>query len=126
MLSWPRRTFLAVLLLVTTISGCSTLARQPENKADVVMVTGDIVHLFYGGSKEASAVFCPNETVQVYRQEPRKRLRYVEQGKVQITRIIDENYVEGKVIEGNVKPGYVARKGNVSCLVAPPQSEENQ
>jgi hypothetical protein len=86
----------------------------------------DVVHLFYGGSKEASAVFCPGETVKVYRQESRKRLRYIEQGMVEITRVIDENYVEGKVVEGNVKPGYVARKGNIGCLVTPPQPVEIQ
>ena len=115
--------FFAILMLLI-ISACATLGVQPENKAEVVIKIGDVVQLFYGGSKEASAVFCPGETVKVYRQEPRKRLRYIEQGKVEITRVIDENYVEGKVVEGNVKPGYVARKGNIGCLVTSPQPAE--
>lgn len=112
---------LFMILMLLMISGCATLGVQPQNKAEVVMKSSDMVHLFYGGSKEASAVFCPGETVKVYRQESRKRLRYIEQGMVEITRVIDENYVEGKVVEGNVKPGYFARKGNIGCLVTTPQ-----
>jgi hypothetical protein len=113
---------LAITMLLA-VSGCSTLGTQPQNKAEIVMQTGDEVTMFYGGSKEAQAVFCPGETVEVYRAESRQRLRYIKEGKVEITRVIDENYVEGKVVEGNVKPGYVARKGNVGCLVTPQPAE---
>ena len=116
---------LAILMLIM-FSGCATLGVQPENKAEVVIKSGDVVQLFYGGSKEASAVFCPGEMVKVYRQEPRKRLRYIEQGLVEITRVIDENYVEGKVVEGNIKLGYIARKGNIGCLVTTPPPAEIQ
>jgi len=116
---------LAILMLIM-FSGCATLGVQPQNKAEVVIKSGDVIQLCYGGSKEASAVFCPGETVKVYRQESRQRLRYIEQGMVLITRVIDENYVEGKVVEGNVKPGYVARKGYIGCLVTPPQPAELQ
>lgn len=115
---------LFVILMLLMISGCATLGVQPENNAEVVMKSGDVVQLFYGGSKEASTVFCPGETVKVYRRESRERLRYIEQGMVEITRVIDENYVEGKVVEGNVKTGYVARKGNIGCLVTPPLPAE--
>lgn len=113
--------------MFVVFSGCATLSVQPVNKAEVVMKTGDTVHMFYGGSKEASVVFCPGEKVKVYRKVyGKKGPRYMEEGMVEITRIIDENYVEGKVVEGNVKTGYVARKGEIGCLLAPPQPAETQ
>ena len=113
--------WLAMSLISLVISGCSYLGVQPLNKAEVVSSNGAKVTLFYGGSKEARAVFCPGETVQVYRQESRERLRYIGQGKVKITRILDENYLEGVVVEGSIKPGYFARKSDLSCLVSSPQ-----
>ena len=112
---------LSMCLMLPVISGCSTLGFQPRNKAEVVSTTGANVTIFYGASKEARAVFCPGETVQVYRQESRERLRYIEQGKVKITRILDENYLEGVVVEGSIKPGYFAGKAGLSCLVTSPQ-----
>jgi len=110
-----------VLLLM---SGCAGLGAQPLNKAEVVSTAGAKVTLFYGGSREASAVFCPGETVPVYRQESRERLTYTEQGKVRITRVVDRNYLEGVVLEGEIKPGYLARKGDLGCLVTAPEPEK--
>ena len=117
-------TVISLLMMLLVISGCSTLGEQPRNKAEVISTTGATVALFYGGSKEASSVFCVGETVPVYRQESRTRLRYVEVGKIRIMRVVNENYLEGEVVEGSVKPGYFARKGNLSCLVTQPEPAE--
>ena len=114
---------LLVLLMLLVIPACSTFGVQPENEAEVVKKIGSVVILFYGGSKETSALFCPGETVLVYREESRKRPRYIEQGKVEITRVIDANCLEAKVVEGKVNPGNLAMKGNISCLVTPPHPE---
>jgi hypothetical protein len=114
---------LLALLVLLVMSGCSTLGVQPQNKAEVMMKNGDVVTLFYSGSKEASALFCLGETVTVYREESRERLRYIEQGKVQISRIIDANHLAAKVVEGKVDPGDLAMKGNVGCLVTPPHQK---
>jgi hypothetical protein len=46
-------------------------------------------------------------------------MRYIAVGKVRILRSIDDHYLEGIVVEGNVKDGDLVRKGITSCLVAP-------
>lgn len=99
-----------MILMLLMISGCATLGVQPENNAEVVMKSGDVVQLFYGGSKEASTVFCPGETVKVYRRESRERLRYIEQGMVEITRVIDEIMWKGRSLKEISRPDILPEK----------------
>ncbi len=114
------------MVVVTTLlfSGCSTLGTQPRIRADVVMKQGEELWLFYGGTEEAKAVFCPGETVTVYRAYPQKRLRYLEVGTVKILRVIDRQYLAAEVLSGSVKDGDIAMKANASCLVRPPGLQE--
>jgi hypothetical protein len=113
--------FLALLLL---FSGCSTFGVQPQIKAEVVMKTGNVLLLFHGGTQTAKSLFCPGETVAVYRACPQERLRYVEVGKVKITRYLDDLHVEAVVVSGEVMEGDLAMKAKAACIVAPNAPEE--
>ena len=115
---------LVVVMLPMEISGCSTLGTQPQIKAEVVMKAGNTLRLFHGGTQVAKALFCPGETVTVYRALPRERLRYIEAGKVKITRYQGIHYVEAVVVSGEVKEGDLAMKSNAACLVVPSVVEE--
>lgn len=115
---------LVVVMLPMQFSGCSTLGAQPQIKAEVVMKAGNTLRLFHGGTQVAKALFCPGETVTVYRAFPRERLRYIETGKVKITRYLDIHYVEAVVLTGEVKEGDLAMKSNAACLVVPNAEEE--
>ena len=115
---------LVVVMLPMEFCGCSALGTQPQIKAEVEMKAGNTVRLFHGGTQVAKALFCPGETVTVYRALPRERLRYVETGKVKITRYLDIHYVEAVVVAGEVKEGDLAMKSNAACLVVPKTEEE--
>ena len=111
---------LVFILLQMVLSGCTSLGVQPRNKAEVISKSGSEVTLLYDGSKVAGTVFCPGETAQVYRQESRERLRYIEVGKVKITRALDAHHLQAEIVEGEVIPGYFAGKGEDRCLVTAP------
>jgi hypothetical protein len=105
-------------------SGCSIFGAQPQVKAEVVMKRGNVLSLFHGGTQTAKALFCPGETVTVYRPYPQERLRYVEVGKVRIVRYLNDVYVEAVVMSGEVREGDLAMKAKAACMVAPKVSEE--
>ena len=115
---------LVVVMFPVEFCGCSALGTQPQIRAEVVMKAGNTVRLFHGGTQVAKALFCPGETVTVYRALPRERLRYIETGKVKITRYLDIHYVEAVVLAGEVKEGDLAMKSNAACLVVPKTEEE--
>ena len=82
-------------------------------------ISGSTVTLIYEGPKEAGTVFCPGEMVQVYRQESRERLRYLKVGEVRVTRVDGKN-LQAEIVEGEVRPGYFAGKGDRRCQVTAP------
>jgi hypothetical protein len=110
---------LVVVLLAVAFAGCSTLGSQPQIQAEVVMKPGSTLHLFHGGTQVAKALFCPGETVLVYRALPGERLRYFEVGKVRITRYLDIYFAEAVVLSGEMNMGDMAMKSNAACLVVP-------
>jgi hypothetical protein len=94
--------------------------------AEVVQKTGETVRLHLGGHEKASILFCVGETVPVYRAYPQERLRYLEVGKVKISRFLEGNYLEGTVAEGEIKEGDLARKPGAECLILPQTPTEKQ
>src|SRR6266702_251036 len=94
-----------LLALAFMPAGCATSGAQPQAKMEVVLKNGETVLLFHGGTQEAKSLFCVGETLPVYRAYPLKRLRYLEVGKVKITSAVGEHYLEGVVVQGEVKNG---------------------
>lgn len=108
--------FLALLVLGGHNAMAVDLGVQPQIKADVVAKPeGGTVRLFHGGTAEAKKVFCKGETVPVYRYYGRYE-QTKEVGKIKLGEFVGDHYIDGVVVEGEVKPGDVAMKGSAACL----------
>ncbi|TWJ19753.1 hypothetical protein [Geobacter argillaceus] len=113
---------ISMFLLPVFMSACATV---PQARITVLAKTGDTVNLFHGGSKVAKEEFCLNEVVSVYRYTGLRRYRsYKEVGKVKITGYVGDHYLEGVVVEGNVRGDDFAMKENSACLIRMPEPEE--
>lgn len=113
---------ISMLLLPAFMSACAT---APQARITVLANKGDIVHLFHGGNKVAKEEFCLNEVVPVYRYTGLRRYRsYKEVGKIKITGYVGDHYLEGVVVEGNIKGDDFAMKASSACLIRLPEPEE--
>jgi hypothetical protein len=101
---------ISLFLLPLFMSACATMPPQPQIKAAVLSRTGNTVQLFYGGNNVAGEEFRLNEVVPVYRYYGNRYKQAVEVGKVKITGYMGDHYLEGVVVEGNIKDDDVAMK----------------
>ena len=79
---------------------------------------------FHGGFTSAKEEFCVNDVVPVYRYTGKRYQKYAEVGKIKITGYVGEHYLEGVVVEGNIKDSDFAKKTNAACLIHLPESDE--
>ena len=103
------------------MSACATF---PQAKVAVLAKQGDTIHLFHGGFTSAKEEFCVNDVVPVYRYTGKRYQKYAEVGKIKITGYVGEHYLEGVVVEGNIKDSDFAKKTNAACLIHLPESDE--
>ncbi len=114
---------ITVLALLVFLSACATATPSTQAKATITAKSGDIVHLFHGGNKLAKEEFCPDETVPVYRYFGSRWKEARPVGKVKVTQYLGDHFIEGKVVEGNLKDGDVAIKPNSACMIRIPEPE---
>ena len=99
------------------------LGTQPQIKADVVANAGGTVRLFHGGTEEAKKLFCKDEVVPIYRYDRTMQRKQV--GKVKLGVFVGEQFIDGIVVEGEIRRGDMAIKGSAACLVVePPGGQE--
>jgi len=79
------------------------------------MTAGRIVHLFHSGTDDVRRAIHANDILTVYRITPSCELKEV--GKIKVIGYIGDTYLKGEVVEGEIKPDDIAKKGNVSCLI---------
>ena len=123
---------IAMITLPVLMFACATVPPQvPVQVQNAVFAkTGDTVTLFHGGSKLAKEEFCLNAVVPVYRYDSRYStigstgVQRNEVGKIKITKELGEYYVEGVVVEGNIKSGDVAVQPQSGCLINVPEPEK--
>lgn len=123
---------LAMLIVPALMFACATVPPQVpvqvQNK--VVAKTGDTVVLFHGGSKLAKEEFCVNAVVPVYRYDERYSslgstgVQRHQVGKIRITKDLGDYYVEGVVVEGNIKNNDTAVQPQSGCLILLPGSAD--
>jgi len=118
---------IAMLAFPVVLTACATPSTQVQVKSAVIARVGDTVRLFYGGTKQAREEFCTDQVVPVYRYEGTGYTgrEKVEEGKVRITKVLDDQYLEGVVTEGRVRNDDIAQMGGTSCLVRLPGTGEN-
>jgi hypothetical protein len=86
-----------------------------EYLAETVIKAGQTVYLFHSGTEEVRMTIQNNDILTVYRINPFCEVKTV--GKIKIISHVGDTYLKGEVIEGEIKPDDIAKKGNVSCLV---------
>jgi hypothetical protein len=79
------------------------------------MKVGQILYLFYSGTDDVKKTIHDNDILTVYRINPSCEVNPV--GIIKVLFYVGETYIKAEVLEGEIRPDDIAKKGNVSCLV---------
>jgi len=90
-------------------------AEREENAVKGIMEKGDIVCLFQSGTADVRKGITVNDVLPVYRETKSHEL--LEVGKVKVLSYVGADYIKGEVIEGELKAGDIAKKGDVASLI---------
>ncbi len=120
---------LAVLLIlcgglpqrVKAVSWSPIQEEREEKAAKGIMEKGAIVCLFQSGTADVRKAININDILPVYRESKSHELKEV--GKIKVLSYIGEDYLKGEVVEGELKAGDIAKKGDVASLLI---SSENR
>jgi hypothetical protein len=102
-------------LLAGAVSYPVTEERNEEKAATPVMHVGSKICLFQSGTTDVKAAIHVQDTLIVYRELPSHELKEV--GKIRVVSFIREDFLKAEVIEGELMPGDIAKKGDVASLV---------
>ena len=80
-----------------------------------VVVKGGSVHLFHSGTRDITSAVHSGDIFTVYRISSSCKMEEV--GKVRFVNFVGDTYMEAEVIDGELKAGDIAKKGNISCLM---------
>ena len=116
-------TLLAVLLiscmglpqLANAVSWSPLQEEREEKAAKGIMENGTIVCLFQSGTAEVKKAISIGDVIVVYREGPKHELKEV--GKIKVLSYVGEDYLKGEVVEGELKVGDIAKKGDVASLI---------
>ena len=117
---------IAMLTIPVLMVACATVPPQAQVKSAALAKAGDTVRLFYGANKQAKEEFCIDQVVPVYRYEGTSyaSTQKMEVGKVKVTKVLGEHYLEGVVVDGRIKNGDIASQTSSACLIRLPGTEE--
>ena len=110
---------IALLSMPVYFSACATTKPQAQVETAGVARTGDTIQLFYGASQQNRGEFCLDAVVLVYHPDD---LYYgyehkSEVGKIKITKVVGEHYLEAVVVDGTVRDGDFALQTSTACLI---------
>jgi len=115
------RTILVLLLLAVVNTPLLAFATSYmpffhlRDRDEGTMTVGRIVYLFHSGTDDVKKNIHMNDILTVHRITPSCEVKEV--GKIKVMGYIGETYLKGEVVEGEIKPDDIAKKGKVSCLV---------
>jgi hypothetical protein len=101
--------------LVNAVSWSPILEEREEKAAKGIMVKGTVVCLFQSGTADVKKAINVNDILRVYRESKSHELEEV--GKIKILSYVREDYLKGEVVEGEIKAGDIAKKGEVASLI---------
>lgn len=104
--------------LVIAVSWSPIEAERVEKAAKGIMEKGAMVCLFQSGTEDVKKAISMGDVLIVYREGPKHELKEV--GKIKVLSYSGEDYLKGEVVEGEIKPGDIAKKGEVASLVISP------
>ncbi len=87
-----------------------------EEKAEKgIRVKGETVCLFQSGTADVRQAIGVGDVLSVFRQEKSGPVREV--GKIRVLSYVGDDYLKGEVVEGELRTGDIAKKGDVASLV---------
>jgi hypothetical protein len=101
--------------LVNAVSWSPLQEEREEKAAKGLMVKGTVVCLFQSGTVDVKKAININDVLPVYRESKSHELKEV--GKIKVLSYVGEDYLKGEVVEGEIKAGDIAKKGDVASLV---------
>ena len=101
--------------LVNAVSWFPLQEEHDEKAAQGIMVKGTVVCLFQSGTADVKKAINVNDILPVYREGKSHELKEV--GKIKVLSYAGEDYLKGEVVEGEIKAGDVAKKGDVASLI---------
>jgi len=109
-----------MVISIMVVAPFTAGAVDKKIKSEVVMKTGNKVHLFHSGTADVKKEICLNDVITVYREYGgAKNPQAKEVGQVKVLAYAGEHYFEGEVVKGEIKPGDIAKKQSASCLIQP-------
>ncbi len=88
---------------------------REERIAKGIKVKGETVCLFQSGTMDVKQEIKINDILPVYRENKSHEPKEV--GKIKVLSYVGEDYLKGEVVEGELKAGDIAKKGDVASLV---------
>ena len=101
--------------LVIAVSWSPIEQERVEKAAKGIMEKGAMVCLFQSGTADVKKAISIGDLLVVYREGPKHELKEV--GKIKVLSYSGEDYLKGEVVEGEIKAGDIAKKGEVASLV---------
>jgi hypothetical protein len=89
--------------------------QREEKAAKGIREKGETVCLFESGTADVKKAISVGDLLTVYRENGKHELMAV--GKIRVLSYIGEDYLKGEVVEGDVRTGDIAKKGDVAGLV---------
>jgi hypothetical protein len=102
-------------LLAEAVSFSPVPAEREEKAAKGIIEKGAIVCLFQSGTADVKKTISIGDVLAVFREGPKHELKEV--GKIKVLSYSGEDYLKGAVVEGEIKAGDIAKKGEVASLV---------
>jgi hypothetical protein len=101
--------------LVNAVSWSPIQEERDEQAAKGIMVKGTIVCLFQSGTADVKKAISVNDILPVFRESKSHEPKEV--GKIKVLSYEGEDYLKGVVVEGELKAGDIAKKGDVASLI---------
>ena len=127
MISRERRTAMRKIVLlaimaafIAAVSAPQTVQAVEKVKGEVVMKVGNKVNLFHSGTADVKKEICIGDTLTVYRGTGKTQQQEKEVGQVKVLGYAGEHYFEAEIVKGVIKPGDIAMKKGVYCMVQKP------
>jgi hypothetical protein len=102
-------------LLAHAVSWSPIQEEREEKAAKGIVMKGAVVCLFQSGTADVKKAISTGDVLVVYRESKAHELKEV--GKIKVLSYVGEDYLKGEVVEGELMPGDIAKKGEVASLV---------
>jgi len=111
-----------LLLLVLSPPGSARAVSYPlieeqreEKAVKGISEKGEAVCLFQSGTADVRKMIGIGDVLTVFREGPNQELKKV--GTVRVLSFVGDDYLKGEVVEGEIRAGDIAKKGDAASLV---------